>query len=148
MVCNRMDESGGLTLRDTSRPRTDTRWHSHIPRTRAWRLFVRGRGDQGRQGGATYRAYDICCVGAAAGWERALQLPGDPAPPLSWCLSLFLPLILFLLDPRGLSLSFKFELLNQGVLYPSSCIIFYSWNTRPTDKKFSFFKRYVYALTS
>lgn len=66
----------------------------------------------------------------------------------SWCLSLFLPLILFLLDPRGLSLSFKFELLNQGVLYPSSCIIFYSWNTRPTDKKFSFFKRYVYALTS
>ena len=37
----------------------------------------------------------------------------------SWCLSLFLPLILFLLDPRGLSLSLKFELLNRGVLYPS-----------------------------
>lgn len=81
-MCNRMDESGGLTLRDTSRPRTDTRWHSHIPRTRAWHLFVRGRGDQGRQGSTTYRAYDIHCVGATAGWERALQLPGDLAPPL------------------------------------------------------------------
>lgn len=34
------------------------------------------------QGSATYRAYDIRRVGAAAGWETALQLPGDPAPPL------------------------------------------------------------------
>lgn len=75
-------ESGGCTLRDTSGPRTDTRWHSHVPRTRAWHLFFRGMGDQGRQGSPTYRAYDICCVGAAAGWETALQLPGDPAPPL------------------------------------------------------------------